>query len=75
LSLPQAPWVFGIALFVFSIVVAMVRTAMALRRGDLAMVSQTAGASSQDEEIESELAGLGIALTHHQSQSTSPQGR
>ncbi|MGD9884419.1 MAG: TRAP transporter small permease subunit [Reyranella sp.] len=71
LSLPQAPWVFGLALFVVSILVAVARTAMALWRGDLATASQTAGVASQDEEIESELSGLGIAFGHHPAPSPS----
>jgi hypothetical protein len=61
LSLPQIPWVFGLALFLFSICVAFARTLLALRRGDYVTASQTAGVASQDEEIESELATLGIA--------------
>ena len=68
LSLPQAPWVLGLALFVVSIAVAIARTVMALRRGDLVTVGRTAGVSSQDEEIESELAGLGITFGQHQGQ-------
>ena len=68
LSLPQAPWVLGLALFVVSIAVAIARTVLALRRGDLVTVGRTAGVSSQDEEIESELAGLGITFGQHQGQ-------
>ena len=68
LSLPQAPWVLGLALFVVSIAVAIARTVLALRRGDLVTVGKTAGVSSQDEEIESELAGLGITFGQHQGQ-------
>lgn len=62
LSLPQMPWVFGLALFMFSICVALVRSSIALARGDYATLRQTAGVASQDEEIESELASLGIAF-------------
>jgi TRAP-type mannitol/chloroaromatic compound transport system permease small subunit len=65
LSLPQFPWVFGLALFVVSIGVALVRTSMALLRGDYLTASRTAGLASQGEEIESELASLGIALGKH----------
>lgn len=65
LSLPQMPWVFGLALFMFSICVALARASMALARGDLLTVSQTAGVASQDEEIEGELASLGIAFGKH----------
>jgi TRAP-type C4-dicarboxylate transport system permease small subunit len=62
LSLPQIPWVFGLALFLFSICVALARTALALGRGDYLTAGRTAGVSSQDEEIEGELASLGIAM-------------
>jgi len=65
LSLPQIPWVFGLALFLFSIGVTLARTVLALRRGDYLTASQTAGASTQDEEIEGELASLGIAYGKH----------
>jgi TRAP-type C4-dicarboxylate transport system permease small subunit len=65
LSLPQIPWVFGFALFLFSIGIALLRTAIALRRGDRRTAHQTAGVASQDEEIESELASLGIGVGHH----------
>ncbi|MBI3198999.1 MAG: TRAP transporter small permease [Rhodospirillales bacterium] len=76
LSLPQMPWVFGLALFMFSICVALARASIALARGDLATVSQTAGVASQDEEIESELASLGIAFGKHpESAKTNTAGR
>ncbi len=61
LAVPQIPWLFGLGLFFFSIVVALLRTLVALRRGDYVTANQTAGVVSQDEEIESELAALGIA--------------
>jgi TRAP-type C4-dicarboxylate transport system permease small subunit len=63
LSLPQMPWLFGLALFFVSIVVALARTVGALARGDFHAASRTAGVPSQDEEIEGELASLGIATT------------
>jgi hypothetical protein len=53
----------GLALFFVSIVVALARTMAALRRGDFQTASLTSGVASQDEEIESELASLGIATT------------
>ncbi|HYD04383.1 MAG TPA: TRAP transporter small permease subunit, partial [Reyranella sp.] len=62
LALPQIPWVLGFALFLFAIGVALARTLLALGRGDYGTASRTAGVSSQDEEIESELASLGIAV-------------
>lgn len=74
LSLPQIPWVFGLALFMFSIVVAVVRTVLALARGDYATARQTAGVSLQDEEIESELASLGIEVGKHHGTTTNGRG-
>ena len=62
LALPQIPWLFGLGLFFFSIVVAFVRTLIALGRGDYVTANKTAGVASQDEEIESELGELGIAF-------------
>ncbi|MBX3501079.1 MAG: TRAP transporter small permease [Alphaproteobacteria bacterium] len=61
LALPQIPWLFGLGLFFFSIIVATLRTLAALRRSDYVTANRTAGVVSQDEEIESELAELGIA--------------
>lgn len=61
LALPQIPWLFGLALFFFSIIVATLRTLAALSRSDYVTANRTAGVVSQDEEIESELAELGIA--------------
>lgn len=63
LALPQIPWLFGLALFFVSIVVALARTVAALRHGDYTTAGQTAGIASQDEEIAGELASLGIAFT------------
>jgi TRAP-type C4-dicarboxylate transport system permease small subunit len=74
LSLPQMPWLFGLALFFVSIVVALARTMVALRRGDYHTASRTAGVASQDEEIESELTSLGIAV-HRPGGATAPPGR
>ncbi len=62
LALPQIPWLFGLGLFFVSIVIAFLRTVVALRRGDYATANKTAGVASQDEEIESELTDLGIAF-------------
>ena len=50
----------------FSICVALARTLLALGRGDYRTAGQTAGVSSQDEEIEGELASLGIAVKHRE---------
>lgn len=60
LAWPQIPWFAGFALFFLTLVLAIIRTFFALIRGDYATVQAIAGASSQDEEIEGELKGLGI---------------
>ena len=64
LAWAQVPWLAGILLFFLTIIVAIMRSLDALLRGDLATVNATAGVSSQDEEIESELKGLGIERPH-----------
>lgn len=64
LALSQIPWMLGIVLFFVTIAVAIVRSLLMLLRGDYAGVNAIAGASSQDEEIESELKGLGIEAPH-----------
>ncbi len=61
LAWAQIPWFGGIALFALAIVLAVLRTALALLRGDLATAAATAGAATLDEEVVSELQGLGIA--------------
>ena len=60
LAWAQLPWFGGIALFAMALVLAVLRTLLALLRGDYATASATASAVTQDEEVESELAGLGI---------------
>lgn len=64
LAWSQIPWFAGILLFFLTIIVAILRSLGALLRGDLATVNATAGVSSQDDEIESELKGLGIERPH-----------
>lgn len=64
LAWSQVPWLGGIALFFITLIVALLRSLGALFRGDWATVAATAGVSSQDEEIESELKGLGIQTAH-----------
>lgn len=64
LSWAQLPWMAGIALFFLTIVVAILRTIGLLLKRDYAAINALAGASSQDEEIESELKGLGIEAPH-----------
>ena len=60
LAWAQIPWFAGIALFFIALVLAFLRSLGALLRGDYAAAAAIAGAASQDEEIESELEGLGI---------------
>jgi TRAP-type C4-dicarboxylate transport system permease small subunit len=63
LAWAQIPWFGGLALFGLALVLAILRTLLAIARGDYGAVARIAGASSQDEEIESELEGLGISKT------------
>lgn len=60
LAWPQAPWFAGFVLFLVVTVLAFLRSAQALVRGDLATVAQTIGVPSQDEEVKGELGSLGI---------------
>jgi TRAP-type mannitol/chloroaromatic compound transport system permease small subunit len=60
LAWAQIPWFAGIALFALALLIAVLRTLMAFVRGDYATASATSGAISQDEEVASELEGLGI---------------
>ena len=61
LAWAQVPWFGGIALFAFALLLVVLRTGLALLRGDFGAASAIAGAVTQDEEIETELEGLGIA--------------
>ncbi len=60
LAWAQLPWFGGIALFALALVLAILRTLLALLRGDYATAAATSSAVTQDEEVESELEGLGI---------------
>jgi TRAP-type C4-dicarboxylate transport system permease small subunit len=60
LAWAQVPWLGGIALFALALVLAVLRTVLALARGDYATASATSSVATQDEEVESELEGLGI---------------
>ena len=60
LAWAQIPWFGGFALFFLALVLAFLRSLVALLRGDYAAAAAIAGAATQDEEIESELEGLGI---------------
>jgi TRAP-type mannitol/chloroaromatic compound transport system permease small subunit len=61
LAWAQLPWFGGIALFGLALVLAVLRTLVALVRGDYATAAATAGAITQDEEIKSEIESLGLA--------------
>lgn len=60
LAWAQLPWFAGIALFFIALVLAVLRSVLAVLRGDYTAAAAVAGAATQDEEIESELSGLGI---------------
>jgi TRAP-type mannitol/chloroaromatic compound transport system permease small subunit len=60
LAWAQIPWLGGFALFALALVLAILRTALALVRGDYATASATSGAITQEEEIEGEIEGLGL---------------
>jgi TRAP-type C4-dicarboxylate transport system permease small subunit len=60
LAWAQLPWFFGFALFGVALVLTVLRTLLALLRGDTATAAATSSAVTQDEEVESELEGLGI---------------
>jgi TRAP-type C4-dicarboxylate transport system permease small subunit len=62
LAWPQFAWFAGILLFFMALVLAVLRTSLALLRREYTRVSEIAGVPSQDEEIESELKGLGIEI-------------
>lgn len=64
LAWAQIPWFLGIALFLFAIVLAILRTLFALLQGDYAQASEISGIPSQDEEIASEVRSLGINMPH-----------
>ena len=55
LAWAQLPWFFGFALLGVALVLAVLRTLLALLRGDLATAAATSSAVTQDEEVESEL--------------------
>jgi TRAP-type C4-dicarboxylate transport system permease small subunit len=60
LAWAQLPWFAGLALFAIAIVLALLRTLAAFVRGDYAAAAAISGALTQDEEVESELEGLGL---------------
>lgn len=60
LAWSQIPWAFGIALFYFAILVALIRSVVAIAKGDWATVNGLAGVATTEEEIEAELKGLDV---------------
>jgi TRAP-type C4-dicarboxylate transport system permease small subunit len=60
LAWSQIPWAFGIALFYFAILVALIRSVIAIAKGDWATVNGLAGVATTEEEIEAELKGLDV---------------
>lgn len=64
LAWPQAPWFAGFALFLAATALAIVRSLLALVRGDFAGASKIIGVPSQDEEVKGELGSLGIATSN-----------
>ena len=62
LAWPQAPWFAGFVLFLVVTVLAFLRSAQALVRGDFGTASKTIGVPSQDEEVKGELGSLGIGI-------------
>jgi TRAP-type C4-dicarboxylate transport system permease small subunit len=65
LAWAQIPWLAGFILFAVAIVVAVLRTFVALVSGDYAKAASIAGVATQDEEIESEMKSLGIQRPQH----------
>jgi TRAP-type C4-dicarboxylate transport system permease small subunit len=63
LAWAQLPWLGGIALFALALVLAILRTLLALVRGDYATAAATASAVTQNEEVETELEGLGLSAS------------
>ena len=60
LAWSQIPWAFGIGLFYFAIIVALIRSVVAIAKGDWATVNGIAGVATTEEEIEAELKGLDV---------------
>jgi TRAP-type C4-dicarboxylate transport system permease small subunit len=60
LAWSQIPWAFGIGLFFFAIIVAILRSLTALVKGDYEAVNALAGVSTTEEEIEAEIKSLDV---------------
>ncbi len=60
LAWSQMPWAFGIALFFLAILVALIRSLVALAHADWLEVNRISGVATTEEEIEAELKGLDV---------------
>lgn len=58
-AIPQSLWFAGLLLFLLVWLIVLLRSGLALARGDLATVTRTAGAPSLDEEVDQELRVVG----------------
>ena len=63
LAIPQFFWIIGLILFSLNLFLVLLRAGLALTVGDLATVSNVAGARTQQEELEEELRSLHIDVT------------
>jgi hypothetical protein len=54
------PWFAGLVLFALALLLALLRSLIAIAKGDYTAVASIAGATTQDEEIETELGGLDL---------------
>jgi TRAP-type C4-dicarboxylate transport system permease small subunit len=71
LAIPQGLWLLGLLLFMFAIVLVLLRALTALVRGDLATVTSVAGSRSHEEEVSEELHLAELA----RGQRSAPHGR
>ncbi|MEZ5819671.1 MAG: TRAP transporter small permease [Xanthobacteraceae bacterium] len=62
LAIPQIGWVIGLAMFTVSLILALVVSIAALARGDLEGAAAVGSAITVQEEVSSELQGLGLSV-------------
>ena len=55
LAIPQGLWLLGLGLFMFTLILVLLRTLRSLVRGDLAAITRLAGPRTHQEEVEEEL--------------------
>jgi TRAP-type C4-dicarboxylate transport system permease small subunit len=55
LAIPQGLWFIGLLLFMFAVSLVLVRSVVALAKGDFATVARVAGPRTQDEEVAEEI--------------------